>query len=126
MTSAMDLMQSIAVDWGVRCFGQGHMSDKRIRALRLVEEAIELAQSCDVDLDHVGRLIELVYSKPRGEPTQELGGVMITSMVMAEVLNRSLEDVAMKELRRVLSKTPEHFHQRNLEKVQLMAARIGQ
>ena len=28
-------------DWGLRCFGHKHMLDKKTRALRLAEEAIE-------------------------------------------------------------------------------------
>ena len=40
---------SIANDWATRCFGDEQMRDPLTRAIRLVEEAAELAQSVGVE-----------------------------------------------------------------------------
>lgn len=42
------VLTNIIVDWGIRAFGCEHMRDPRVRALRLAEETIELAQALDV------------------------------------------------------------------------------
>jgi len=118
-------LQRIAYEWGVRCFGIDHMTNTRVRALRHAEEAIELAQSLDVEKDKMLLLVEQVYSRPTGDPHQEMGGCMVTLSVLCETFRPldeslrplSLEDLFETEVRRCLSKTPEHFARRNLEKI---------
>lgn len=117
--SAMNVMQPIAVDWAIRCFGSEHVTNRPVRALRLAEEAIELAQACGVGPVTMHRLVDVVYKRAEGESIQELGGVMITSLVMANVLGITLEEVTLIELLRCLNKPPEHFAKRNLEKIAL-------
>ena len=56
--------QSRLVEWGTRCFGAEHMADPKVRALRLLEEAIEFAQSVGAPDDQCRDLIDYVYSRP--------------------------------------------------------------
>lgn len=109
----------IAVDWAIRCFGFAHVKDKQTRALRVVEEAIELAQATEVPKEKLLQLIEYVYARERGTLIQELGGVLMTTYLMsAGTLNEDPDSVFLRELRRVLSKSAEHFTSRNMQKVQ--------
>jgi hypothetical protein len=104
-------------EWGKRCFGADHMSDARIRALRLLEEAVEFAQSVGVQFDQGRALFNYVYSRQPGEPVQELGGVFVTALVAASALGRKASEVIEAETSRVLAKSTEHFRQRNQVKL---------
>lgn len=86
------------------------------RALRVLEEAVELAQAEGVDITMVNRLTDHVYSKPPGEPAQEVGGVAVTLLCYCERRGISLETEEVREFRRVLALPPEHFAARHAAK----------
>lgn len=110
----------IARDWAVRCFGKEHVSDASVRSLRIAEEAVELAQSVGVAKDKMLLLVETIYSRPRGHVDQEVGGVLMTVYLFCvAILGRDPDEVFAQELSRVLAKSPEHFAQRNQEKLDL-------
>lgn len=106
-------------DWGIRCFGRDHMQDKRIRSIRVLEEAAELCQSFNVSQDIAAKVIQTVYSRPVGEPVREIGGVLVTIYSLCQSVHVDPEDIFVQELRRVLAKPPEHFTKRNQEKLDL-------
>jgi NTP pyrophosphatase (non-canonical NTP hydrolase) len=110
-------VQMIVADWCVRCFGTEHAFDTHVRALRLAEEAIEFAQSVLVDTEKLHSLIDYVYSKPAGQPSQELGGVSITLLAACSSAGVEISEVLEAELKRILAKSPEHFANRNQVKV---------
>lgn len=95
------------------------MYNRAIRALRFAEEAIELAQACGVDEQTMALLVKTVYGRPVGRPLQEIGGCMVTLSVLGDALNIGLEEAFEIEVRRCLAKTPEHFAERNKEKLVL-------
>lgn len=64
--------------WVVRTFGLPNLTDRRERARRIVEEAIEVAQSEGIDEARVRRLVERVYSRPVGMIGDEIGGLLLT------------------------------------------------
>ena len=109
----------IALDWAIRCFGEDHVYNPRARALRLAEEAVELAQALDVGRDVMHLLIDAVYNRPPGKMDQELGGVAMTFTVLAASFDNDPDEYLMAELRRVLAKPSEHFAARNEEKNKL-------
>jgi len=51
----------------------------RIYSMRLLEEALELAQAEKIALREIGHIIDQVYRKPPGDPTKEFGGVLVTA-----------------------------------------------
>jgi hypothetical protein len=113
-------MQLLAYDWGERCFGKQHMRDKRVRALRHAEEAIELAQACGVEPELLHHTIDVVYARPAGSPRQELGGSLLTAGVLAiGVCGEPIDQLFFDELQRCLRHDPEHFAKRNDEKMAL-------
>ncbi len=119
-----DKTQTIVVEWGTRCFGAAQMSDKIVRAARFLEEAVELVQAVGLPKDHAQRALDYVYSRPPGDPAQELGGVSNTQYALAGALGLSVARCEANEIARCLSKSPEHFAQRNRDKIANMLIRL--
>jgi NTP pyrophosphatase (non-canonical NTP hydrolase) len=109
----------IAYDWAVRCFGWDHVQNRRMRALRLLEEAVELAQAVGVSREKCELTVDVVYGRAPGLPSQELGGVLLTATVLAGAFGEDPQDVLERELGRVLAKPVEHFTKRNDQKIAL-------
>lgn len=109
----------IALDWAIRCFGREHVENLPIRALRVAEEAAELAQAAGVPKETMLDLVEIVYARSKGDAVQEIGGVLMTINVLCASISLDPDEVFLAELRRVLRKTPEHFAARNKEKIDL-------
>jgi hypothetical protein len=64
--------------WMLQTFGRDISADITERCDRFTEESIELVQSLSMPKDRVLQLVDYVYSRPAGEPEQEVGGVMVT------------------------------------------------
>ena len=64
--------------------------NKQERNQRFLEEALELVQSLDMDKETAHKLVDYVFNRPRGEPKQELGGVMNTLAILAETNSMSM------------------------------------
>lgn len=111
--------QQIALDWAIRCFGSEHVYDLPTRSLRVAEEAIELVQAFGISKEKALQLVEMVYARPEGSVTQEIGGVAMTLTVLCAAQGVDLDVMFNYELRRVLAKDTAHFAKRNEEKIQL-------
>ena len=110
----------IALDWAIRCFGHEHVHNIPDRALRLAEEAVELAQAAGIPKDKMLDLVNIVYSRPIGDVEQEIGGVMMTvTALVAANYNYDPDHFLYNELQRVLAKPIEHFTKRHQEKNEL-------
>lgn len=85
--------------WVRRTFGDGSLEDPTERALRLVEEAVEmalgLAEAAAQDV------VSHVYGRPSGDPAQEAGGVINVLAAACAARGIDLWDEALRELRRV-------------------------
>lgn len=57
---------------------------------KFLEESLELVQSLDMDKETAHKLVDYVFGRPKGEPKQELGGVMNTLAILAETNNMSM------------------------------------
>ncbi len=64
--------------WLLACFGFEIARNKAERNHRFLEEALELAQSCDCTKEEALALVDYVFGRPKGETFQEVGGVMNT------------------------------------------------
>lgn len=87
-------------NWLLTCFGEKIANDKLERVDRYLEESFELAQSLDYSKERLIELIEYVYNRPKGEPKQELGGVMVTLAALCHAHNLDLEKSACEEYSR--------------------------
>ncbi|WP_459061821.1 hypothetical protein [Stenotrophomonas sp. PSU-St15] len=65
-------------DWMDKCFLPSLYSNMTERGDRLLEEVLELLQAHGYDPARVPTLVDYVFSRPAGDPAQEVGGVMVT------------------------------------------------
>lgn len=64
--------------------------NKQERNQRFLEESLELVQSLDMDKETAHKLVDYVFNRPKGEPKQELGGVMNTLAILSETNSMSM------------------------------------
>lgn len=71
------------MNWAVKMWGIGTVA-LRERALRLAEEAIELAQAEGVDCALVEATVKRVYGRPAGNPAKEYNQVALLTEAYGE------------------------------------------
>jgi hypothetical protein len=96
----MNILQIHATSWVKEAFGPEAMSTNE-RRFRFAEEAIELMQSVGLTREDIGRFADHVYSRPPGDTSQEIGGVMLTLVTLAESLGCDAYTEGERELNRV-------------------------
>ena len=90
--------------WLVACFGRVIAADTTERNHRFLEECLELVQSCGCTRDEAHQLVDYVFSRPQGEQSQELGGVMVTLAALCLAQGLSMDKAGEVELARVWQK----------------------
>lgn len=93
--------QSMVAKWVRSTFGDECQVDTRERGLRLVEEALELGQSVGITREDALAVLQQVYSRPKGEVHQEFGGLMITTLALAENQKQDLHECLVDEWNRI-------------------------
>lgn len=101
----MAIFQTDCEKWMQECFGDKIASDMTERAMRFLEEAMELAQAQGMTKDECGRVLEYVYNRPQGEINQEVGGVIVTLACFCAKAGIDLQKEALREFARI--DTPE-------------------
>lgn len=99
-----DSFQSRVQPWMMETFGAEISSDMLERSDRFTEESLELGQSLGHSKERAHALVEYVYSRPVGEPSQEVGGVMVTLAALCLAANMDMHAAAEAELARVWTK----------------------
>lgn len=74
----------------------------KVRAIRLLEEVIELCQAEDMSREEIAIVVDQVMSKPKGDPRSEFGGVMTTVMAYAWSRNYDPEERFWDEFGRIM------------------------
>ncbi len=95
-------VQKFVLPWLYSIFGVTAYN-RAYRAARFLEEAIELCQSVGLDRESAAALVDYVYDREIGEPRQELGGVMLTTLALAENLGLDAEEALQVEFARALA-----------------------
>lgn len=103
--------------WAIQTFGEWCGSPHE-RALRFLEEALELAQAAGLTQDDVARLVGHVFGRPLGEVPTELGQVTVTLLALAESFGQSLEALERAEVLRLLESDPRELRARHARKVE--------
>lgn len=111
------LLQDGLAEWATEAFGAETITDLKVRAMRTLEEAVELAQVLGVDEDACHRQVEHTYRRPVGDPAQEIAGVINGALMAAEGLGIDGLAAAYDELERVWDHIDE-IRIKNLTKVQ--------
>ena len=104
--------------WVESVFGLDSLLHRKNRALRVVEEAVELAQAEGCDELSMYKIVQRVYSRPVGSPPREGAAVFLTLLAWAEASRTDLPQVLRDELDHLEEIPAEHFRQRQREKHQ--------
>ena len=97
-------LQSRVQPWMTACFGPEISADRLERGDRLLEEVLELLQSGGYPPERVAALRDYVWSRDKGEPEQEVGGVMITLAAYCLAHGIDMHEAGEKELARIWTK----------------------
>lgn len=87
--------------WLYRCFDEEVCESKPDRNHRFLEEALELVQANGISHEECHQILNYVYARPKGELTQEVGGVITTLAALCASYKVDLEDCALTELDRI-------------------------
>lgn len=112
----MDDYGALGYEWICSTFGDAIATHSKERALRLLEEALELYQSLDGDVQMAHNLTNTVFQRPVGDPTQELAQVGLMVTTLAHQLSESVPNLVRAEMFRVMRLNPEKPKARMLEK----------
>jgi NTP pyrophosphatase (non-canonical NTP hydrolase) len=99
-----ELFQHRVAAWMHVCFGEEISADRQERNHRFLEEALELVQACGATKAEALALVDYVYGRPKGEPAQEVGGVLVTLAAHCEAHGIDMENSGETELARVWTK----------------------
>lgn len=112
------------LDWAARTFTEVARNWDE-RAIRFLEEALELAQVEELPKDLVLRLVERVYDRPPGETVKEVGQVSMTLKLLAENRGLDPEALAQAEFKRCLSVPQEEWDRRHAAKAEQGLANLS-
>lgn len=116
------MMHRIAF-WTVTRLGEACLTDRHERAVRLVEEAIELCQAEGVTQEFVQRVLDRAYSRPVGDVEQEGGGVGLTFLAWAFAAKLDPMKITQCELERIEAKPLDFYRRKQEEKARAGTAR---
>jgi len=103
--------------WVKRVFGGAVANHVGERALRLVEEAAEVAQSLEVPMELLEKVIARVYSREPGKVRSEIGGVSVTLLALSELVGVQVDAAETEEIERIFGLDEDVFRKKQAEKV---------
>lgn len=87
-------------EWLEACFPLSVRLDRAERTHRFLEEALELAQANGCGRDDAIALVDYVFGRPKGDPQQEVGGVMVTLASLCSASDIHMDEAGDTELAR--------------------------
>lgn len=99
--------------WALDAFGEAEAMSVSHRGLRFFEEAGEGAQAAGVTVEMAHKMVDYVWGRPVGDLGQELGGIGVTVLALAQAAGYDADAEEVREIERVLSKPIDHFTKRN-------------
>lgn len=102
------MISKLILHWAVSTFGDLAL-DPRERALRMLEEACELAQACDLTEADYQAIGKRTWSRPKDTVRKEMGGLMVTVHALGAVCDIDPDEALAAEVYRVLSKPRDHW-----------------
>lgn len=88
---------------------------RKERAARFLEEAVELAQACEVEQDYVERIVQRCYDRPSGTILKEVSQCMLTLEIFHENerISHTLDWLSEQEAQRCYAIPKEEWHRRH-------------
>ncbi|AZF37754.1 hypothetical protein C4J88_2974 [Pseudomonas sp. R4-39-08] len=96
--------QSRVEPWMLECFGEVIAADRQERNHRFLEEALEVVQAFGCTANEANQLVDYVYGRHAGEPSQEVGGVMVTLAALCLAGDLDMHAAGEAELARIWTK----------------------
>lgn len=96
-----DDFQSRVADWMMRCFGADITNSLEERCFRLFEEVGELCQALGMTEQQALDLVAYTWGREKGEPAQEVGGVMVTLAAACHAAGLDMAAAGETELARI-------------------------
>lgn len=87
--------------WMLSCFNADIAKNKKERAFRFLEEALELVQAIDCTKEEATKLVEYVFDRPAGRPAQEVGGTLVCIAALCNACGIVMDDAGEDELERI-------------------------
>lgn len=111
--------QEAVHDWSRRVYGDEHAKSRRTLALRLLEEAFELAQTQGLDpFDEVVELArQRVASRKVGTTREEIGNVQVVVMCIAENAGLDVDACEAAEVARIHALPVDELRRKHQEKL---------
>ena len=91
--------------WCRDLFGPDIANNIDVRNYRFIEEALELVQALGCSKEDALKLVDYVYSRPAGEPVQEVGGTMVTLAALCDAAQ--IDMMTAGEIEQTRCETPE-------------------
>jgi hypothetical protein len=88
-------------DWMMACFGADITNSLMERCYRFFEGASELCQALGMSADMAHQLVDYTWGRDKGEPSQEVGGVMVTLAALCFAAGLDMEADGETELSRI-------------------------
>jgi len=112
----MKSRQAEVYEWALGAFGTV-ASDPHERAMRFVEEALEVGQATGISLKDLEGLINRAYNRPvSGHPCREMAQAQLTLETLAERWGHDLSVAADEEFARLKSLPREFWQERQASK----------
>lgn len=108
--------QTALLAWAVDNFGLV-AKDRVERAMRLIEEAVEVVQVQGLPKERIYSIVDRSYSRPVGELNNEIGGLAMTLEALAESEGIDVEEQSQIEFDRITSIPKEWWQKKHAEKV---------
>ena len=100
----MRSFQKDVARWMNACFGPVISNDKVERSDRFIEEALELVQTTGYSAERAHALVDYVFSRPVGEITQEVGGLLVTLAAFCNTNHVDMAEAGETEVDRIWGK----------------------
>lgn len=118
-------VQQLLGDWLVREFSPVlvNPASQRERSMRVLEESVELCQSCGLKEDEIWTIIQRVMKRPpQKDFLLEAGQTAITLLAFFETTGFSMEAQIFHELKNILNHSQGYYTERMARKVLDMPA----
>lgn len=109
-------LQNVILTWAANTFGSVAYSPRE-RALRLVEETIEVAQTEGLGPNDIRKIVERVYEREPGDLGEEIGSVAMTLAALAQNAGYDVETELLMQFERCLCRSQAEWDKRHSEKV---------
>lgn len=108
---------TVALKWAVSIFGEG-AEDGEERAMRFIEEAVELVNAVGLSASVVHAIVERIYTRQKGDRGREMGQAMLTLELLAEAYGIDPSRCADVEFARIQAVPKEEWERRHKAKVE--------